>query len=799
MIKSDAASGFDGKASIRIASACHTVARFGSGLVAWIAACNLVLTRVLHVNPRFLSHWPFRTMGVCERMNAQQQLLLHQLRVLEWLDAQATPEAHTVSDPAPEEVSVPDRWMLTAGVERLYSWQEECIDRWFAAGRRGTVKVVTGAGKTVLALAIAQRLQNEIDSRLRLVIVVPTIVLLNQWSEELRGGTNLPAGAIKRIGGTHDDVLDSGWRVLITVLAGASKKLATRVQAAGGGEHVMLIVDECHRAGASEMVAIFETDRAYSLGLSATPERTDEDDDAGAADPLAPAQYDTSLLGRAIGPIVYELTLAQALVLGIVPSFAIHHYGLPLSAAEQVEYDRLTRSIRDSEEQLRGVWASKRRGAAGGLFRWAQVQAASGNDVSATASRYIGDTSRRKQLLYRMRSRRDGVLQLIAREMEMNSSARIITFHERIAQVMELFESLRDAGLPVVCEHSNLPASVREQGLDLFRRGVAQVIVSAKSLIEGFNVPAADVGIVVASSSSVRQRVQTLGRVLRRHCGSAGEEKTSQIHVFYAAGTVEEAIYSKVDWGVLTGVDSNSYHRWTPGEAPEAMPGPPRLPLPTDDEVDPATLKPGDIYPGRYEGTEYSCDTRGNVHSSDDRLAIDTQDLVRRIKDTKGGAGRFRITPQRNYVLVRVEDADGWSTRFVRQLVEPLSFDTTQAEATPAADVLAYAAGALPGDVYPFRAAVKERLKFRQLHGGTIAKRIRRGDLFARTVATRVPESAETAQSLIAALTAVRARGNDVSSFDINTHDHAVYEAGGRKHFLHALSAPLEFPDDHNT
>ena len=42
----------------------------------------------------------------------------------------------------------------------LRHWQELALDRWFAAGKRGIVKVVTGAGKTALALAIAARAIN---------------------------------------------------------------------------------------------------------------------------------------------------------------------------------------------------------------------------------------------------------------------------------------------------------------------------------------------------------------------------------------------------------------------------------------------------------------------------------------------------------------------------------------------------------------------------------------------------------------------------------------------------------------
>ena len=92
----------------------------------------------------------------------------------------------------------------------------------------------------------------------------------------------------------------------------------------------------------------------------------------------------------------------------------------------------------------------------------------------------------------------------------------MILFHESIDEVVSLFELLARDELPVVMEHSELPGELREASLDLFRNGMAQVIVSARSLIEGFDVPEADLGIIVASSSSPRQRIQSIGRVLRK-------------------------------------------------------------------------------------------------------------------------------------------------------------------------------------------------------------------------------------------------------------------------------------------
>src|SRR5205823_3759588 len=118
------------------------------------------------------------------------------------------------------------------------------------------------------------------------------------------------------------------------------------------------------------------------------------------------------------------------------------------------------------------------------------------------------------------------------------------------------------------------------------RAGTARVIVSARSLIEGFDVPEADLGIIVASSSSPRQRIQSIGRVLRRVRDASGEEKSSRICVLYMRDTVDETIYEKEDWDRLIGLDRNRYFLWDPPADPVEQPQPPRDAIPPESEID---------------------------------------------------------------------------------------------------------------------------------------------------------------------------------------------------------------------
>ena len=723
-----------------------------------------------------------------------ERLLIHQLRLLEWQESRAGKRQVQNSASAAEatSISIPEKWCLTKGID-LYDWQKKCIERWFEGEFKGTVKVVTGGGKTLLALAIAERLQNEEVPGLRLAIVVPTIVLMHQWYDELLERGNLPAGAIARLGGGYQEEFGKDKRVLISVLASAHRQLPRLVKKAGVAGKMLLVADECHRAGATEMSHVFKTERAFNLGLSATPERdedSEQDEDAG---------YDESLLGNELGSIIYDFKLIDALKLGVVPSYTILHYGLDLSAEEHERYERVSRNISDNQAELRNrAPADKASGAA--FFQWARaVSSRSKGAVGDLASRLMADISRRKAILYAMERRGNAVHTLLKREFDANPDARVILFHESVDEVMRLFLRLREAGFPVIAEHSELPGSVREAGLDLYRKGIAQVILSARSLIEGFNVPAVDMAIIVASSASVRQRVQSLGRVLRKHRSRSGEEKTSVIHVLYARDTVDDAIYGKFDWDQTTGIERNLYYHWDGLGEPILQEGPPRYPLPSEEQVDDSILQEGEEYPGAYEGTEYSCDTKGNIRDANGVQVRNPGSLPVLIIKAKGTAGRFCVTKRRKYVLIRVPRGEDWITIFVTRL--KVEFDVGADEEIKDVDesaVRKWVESAMPGDEYPYIniPTIDDSLRYKSKRGGVIARKVRGGEVFARTGdRANDREKGVDAESIVDAVHGLYFTGTHISRLEVNALNHVLYRVSGRLFFVYALRNGLEFPD----
>lgn len=737
-------------------------------------------------------------------LTPEEKLIRHQLNVITYWGNQdrTIDEQATLEDMGPKPDRIPDKWSLLQNIE-LHEWQAECVSKWFESGKRGIVKVVTGAGKTILALGIIERLQNTYQSDLRVAIVVPTIVLMGQWHDMLIRYGNLPHDVIGRMGGGYsDDFSDKS--ILVCVLASASKSLSSIVLKHNLGDKMLLVVDECHRSSAEKMSQVFATPRPYSLGLSATPETegvVDSDgNDNGDTETqgIGTLNFEDTTLGKELGPIIYELSFDEALKRDILPKFEIRHYGLLLGQDERARYESLSREITELRKMLQD--SSKTAGSLDGgkLVGWARKVAGNPSAKLAKAAlKYVDRTTKRKHLIYMAKCRKDAVIRLLRQEFAENPGTRAILFHESIAEVMRLFNILRSQGLKVVPENSRLPDQIRSEGIHLFRDGDAQVLVSARSLIEGFDVPAADVGIVVASSSSVRQRIQTLGRILRKHKGIGGEKKDAVLYVLYIANTVDEMIYEKYNWDSFTGAKRNVFYLWNTflNEDPIQQIGPPRSPLPTENEIDWNVLKEGDLYLGRYDGTEFTCDTMGNIFTVDRRLISNPQGADNLVRKVKGSAGKFKVTPRKLAILVRLFEEEVWVTRFVGFLKEPFveTVDVVGNDSGPPE-----VSNLKPGDEYSITDIAGDEYNLKQrAHGPVIIKKIRRGEVFARvgSAAKDAEMGADAARLIEAVMQAIKKETGWIRAFVVNRHNHAIYLSGGRPRFLCVVQKGFEFPE----
>lgn len=141
----------------------------------------------------------------------------------------------------------------------------------------------------------------------------------------------------------------------------------------------------------------------------------------------------------------------------------------------------------------------------------------------------------------------------------------------------------------------------------------ANVMLSVKALIEGVDIPDADTGIIRVSSGSVRQRIQTLGRILRT---GTNPDEQSQLYVLYARDTVDENIFREYNWDDQLGSAEVEHYRWETSDSVldgELVLGDRPDVSSFDDPECPESdeLSPGDSYAGPRQGFKISVNTEG--------------------------------------------------------------------------------------------------------------------------------------------------------------------------------------------
>ena len=114
-----------------------------------------------------------------------------------------------------------------------------------------------------------------------------------------------------------------------------------------------------------------------------------------------------------------------------------------------------------------------------------------------------------------------------------NLSRKKIVFCETINQAEKIQKLLKTNNLDSLIYHSRMKRSDRISVLNSFQSNYYHTLIGCKALDEGFDVPDIDFGIIVSQTKTNRQRIQRLGRTIRK---SNGKEKP----IVYTLYTTED-------------------------------------------------------------------------------------------------------------------------------------------------------------------------------------------------------------------------------------------------------------------
>jgi superfamily II DNA or RNA helicase len=361
--------------------------------------------------------------------------------------------------------------------------QTEALETWWAGGGRGVVVLPTGTGKThVAVLAISKAARPAL-------VVTPTIDLLHQWYGELTLAFQAPVGVVG--GGDYDFQ-----PLTVTTYDSAHIHLER-----WGNRFGLLVFDECHHLpGPSYMAAAVGSLAPFRLGLTATPERTDGQE---------------FVLTELIGPIIYRREIKE-LSGDYLAEYRAERLYVELSPEEAERY-------RQARETYRRFVAEKRI-SMGGAHGW---------------QRFIQETCRSKEGRAAFQAYREqrklalaapAKLEVLDGLLEKHRRDRVLVFTHDNATVYQI---ARRFLVPAITHQTK--AKERREILEGFATGTYPVVVTSRVLNEGVDVPAANIGVVLSGTGTVREHVQRLGRLLRKL-----GEKQAILYEVVTRGTAEE-------------------------------------------------------------------------------------------------------------------------------------------------------------------------------------------------------------------------------------------------------------------
>ncbi len=377
--------------------------------------------------------------------------------------------------------AVLDRQHRTDRMPRDY--QREAVEAWRQSGRRGTVVLPTGAGKSFVAeLCIA-------DAGRGALVIAPTIDLVGQWYDHLKRAFGGPVGVLG--GGVHEvhditvSTYDSAWIHVERY----------------GNRFGLVVFDEVHHLpGASYSAAATCSIAPFRLGLTATLERPDGEH---------------HWVDELVGPVCYRKEITE-LAGEFLAEYTTERITVHLSDDDREAYEEARHTFRSfiDDEQIR----------LGGRGGWGNfLRRAAGSNRGRRALRAWRDSRRILQGA-------DAKLRYLEEILGRHRDGRVIVFTSDNATVYDISRRLL---VPAITHQTD--AKERKKLLVAFGDGTLPVLVTSRVLNEGVDIPAADVAVVLSGSGTVREHVQRLGRILR-----PGEGKRAVLYELIVADTVEE-------------------------------------------------------------------------------------------------------------------------------------------------------------------------------------------------------------------------------------------------------------------
>ncbi|PSO54386.1 MAG: DNA phosphorothioation system restriction enzyme [Cyanobacteria bacterium QH_8_48_120] len=408
----------------------------------------------------------------------------------------ATPARQTrVAEPGGYYQSPPSGTPRIPPSIQLRQYQRQAVSSWFSNQGRGTLKMATGSGKTIVALVIATELYQKIGLQV-ILVVCPYRHLVTQWARECEKFHLKPLLAFESVRTWQSQLstqlynLHSGSQPFLTLITTNATLMASGLQSQLKffPDKTLIVGDEAHNLGSRRLEESLPRNIGLRLALSATPQRYFDNEGTEAI---------FNYFGAVLQP---EFTLADAIRQGALVHYLYYPILVELTESETLAYAKLTKRIgwalNDNDD-----WASNDT-LTSLLMQRSRLTGAAANKLEALHQLMSGRLYTSHTLFYCG----DGYVE-----------TDISNYNRQLAAVTHLLGT--QLGYRVNTYTAETSLEQREEIRRQFESGELQGLAAIRCLDEGVDIPAIQNAVILASTGNPRQFIQRRGRILRPHPG----------------------------------------------------------------------------------------------------------------------------------------------------------------------------------------------------------------------------------------------------------------------------------------
>lgn len=377
----------------------------------------------------------------------------------------------------------------------LRRYQKKAIAEWVKNKNRGIFQMATGTGKTKTSLVAVTKILDVYGSnhaKCGVVVVVPYIVLLEQWIDELKEFNITPIACYESknkwlpvveesIRLFNENVRDKFFLITTnkTFVYSDFQKCLQNIE----GDYIFL-ADEMHHLTSDLMRLSLPQNAKYRLGLSATlmtnyhSKKMDE-------------------LKTYFGGIVFEYSMREAIDTDCLTKYFYYPIYVELTDEEKLDYYELSKKI-SKEVAIAGAEIDEDDNIPlkGLLSQRARILASASNKLQKL-----------KEIIPNFK----------------NKSNLIVYCGDKIESdikyIDKVYDIINDEGILASKFTAAENKQQRKDILELFRQQVIQALVAIRCLDEGVDIPRLETAIIMSSGTNPKEFIQRRGRILRKAPG----------------------------------------------------------------------------------------------------------------------------------------------------------------------------------------------------------------------------------------------------------------------------------------